>query len=159
MIKWGVESMMMTALNVSGLVGKGVGRLIAELLLCAQLLTHASCCWWVNWGSGDTISSSVMLHPGQQWHLQAKAGLISTPDAVLSSKQDSDALYAEQLFLCYRTRTYEKFPYIFRARLYDLDYCQFTLYCFFTSGSHITTQTAVQSPGLSINCHFRPIAW
>lgn len=43
MIERGVESMVMIALNVSNLVGEGMESIIAELLLCAQLLSHAGC--------------------------------------------------------------------------------------------------------------------
>ena len=36
--------MMIIALNVSNLIGKGMGSIMAELLVCAQLLAHVGCC-------------------------------------------------------------------------------------------------------------------
>lgn len=40
MIKWRIESMVIIALNVSTLLGKRMESIIAELLVCAQLLAH-----------------------------------------------------------------------------------------------------------------------
>lgn len=142
--------MMIIALNVSNLIGKVMGSIMAELLVCAQLLTHVGCWWWVSWGSWETISSAPMLHSGQKWGLEAKPGLISPLGAILSSKQHSDAHYAGKC--CLRFRRAMRSPLYFQSRSVDeLVYC-------LLHPSADATLSAAKCPGSGINWHLQSIA-
>lgn len=135
---------MIIALNVSNLIGKGMGSIMAELLVCAQLLTHVGCCWWVSWGSWETTSSAAMLHSGQKWGLEAKPGLISPLGAILSSKQHSNAHYAGKCCLCFRRAM--RSPLYFQSRSIA------------RSPSAAATLSAAKCPGSGISWYLHSIA-